>query len=70
MFGVGFWCLGGSLLPCMMVLDGEVENRAKEGFLVASHDEAVKEEVDLARYRLRCRVEAVNAVNHSKDEAT
>ncbi len=51
-----------------VVSDGEVEDRPKEGFLVASHNEAVEECANLGVDCLFFGVEAVKPVDHAKYE--
>ena len=60
----------GTLLSLKVVGDGEVEDRAQEGFLVASHEEAVEEGADLVIDGIRLGVQTVEPVDHAEDEAS
>jgi hypothetical protein len=60
----------GTLLSLKVVGDGEVEDRAQEGFLVASHEEAVEEGADLGVNGIGFGVQPVEPVDHSKNEAS
>ena len=50
--------------------DGELEDWAKEGFLIASVVKAIEKCIDLSVDYLGFGVEPMKAVNHSEDEAT
>ena len=59
-----FGWIGGRIrgeLSLFVVGDCKVEDRAEEGFLVASHGEAVKECADLGVYRVSFRVEGMES---------
>ncbi len=53
-----------------IVSDGEMEDRAQERFLVASHEEAVEEGADLFVDGICVGVQAVKPVDHSENEAS
>jgi hypothetical protein len=59
----------GTLLSLKVVGDGKVEDWAQEGFLVASHEEAVEEGADLGVNGISFGVQPVEPVDHSKNEA-
>ena len=56
-------------LSSEIVSDCKVEDWAEEGFLVASHDEAVEEGADLGIDRLFFGVESMDSVYHAENEA-
>jgi hypothetical protein len=59
-----------TLLSLKVVGDGKVKDRAQEGFLVASHEEAVEEGTDLFIDSVGFRVEPVEPVDHPENEAS
>jgi hypothetical protein len=60
----------GTLLLLKIVGNGKVEDRAQEGLLVASHEEAVEEGADLGVNGMGLGVQPVEPVDHSKNEAS
>jgi hypothetical protein len=60
----------GTLLPLEVVGDSKVEDWSQERFLIASHEEAIEENIDLSIDGVCFGVEAVKPVDHSEDEAS
>ena len=58
------------MLALEIMSNGEVKDRAQEGFLVASHEEAVEEGADLVIDGIRLGVQTVEPVDHAEDEAS
>ncbi len=60
----------GTLLPLEVVGNSKVEDWSQERFLIALHEEAIKENVDLSIDGVCLGIEAVKPVDHSEDEAS